>query len=228
MVEYLMNDRPTVMVMFLLLVAKFAFGAICFASGAPGGTLYPMCILGTYLGAVFGSLAINSFNLSTDLWQEFVVIGMAGLFASIVRAPITGIVLVYELTGNMNNILPLATVALISYATANLLGSHPFYETLLEKLIASKSTDGAKSTFDAHKEKVLKTFVIPVGSPLRQKQIKDIDWGKHCLVVSLERNGVSNTPKGDTVLKEGDELVMLISQRRFSRDCERLEKIING
>ena len=39
MVEYLMNDHPGITVMFSLLVAKFAFGAVCFASGAPGGTL---------------------------------------------------------------------------------------------------------------------------------------------------------------------------------------------
>ena len=56
----------------------------------------------------------------------------------------------------------------------------------------------------------------------------DIEWGKHCLVVSIERDGVSITPKGDTLIKEGDELVILVSQRRFSRDNEHLERIING
>ena len=50
----------------------------------------------------------------------------------------------------------------------------------------------------------------------------DVDWGKHCVVVSVERNGVSITPKGDTVIKEGDEIVVLVSQRRFSRDIEKL------
>jgi H+/Cl- antiporter ClcA len=225
MVEYLMENRPTVMVMFLLLVAKFAFGAICFASGAPGGTLYPLCILGSYLGAIFGTIAIDTFNLNADLWQEFVVIGMAGLFASIVRAPITGIVLVFELTGNMNNILPLATVSLISYAVANLLGINPFYETLLEKIINSNPT---KPEFHSENEKILKNYVIPVGSPIAKKAIKDIEWGKHCLVVSIERDGVSITPKGETVLKESDELIILVSQRRFSKDNQRLEHLING
>lgn len=55
-------------------------------------------------------------------------------FASIVRSPITGIVLVFELTGNMNNILPLAVVSLISYATANFIGVTPFYEFCLNEL----------------------------------------------------------------------------------------------
>ena len=159
------------------------------------------------------------------MWEEFVVIGMAGLFASIVRSPITGIVLVFELTGNMNNILPLAVVSLISYATANFIGVTPFYEFLFERIV---STDHEKPRFFETNEKVLETYTIPVGSPVAKKKIKDIDWGKHCVIVSIERDGVSITPKGDTVIKEGDEIVVLVSQRRFSRDIEKLEQMIKG
>ncbi len=222
MVKIILEENPTVLYMFILLAAKFVFGALCFASGAPGGTLYPLCILGTYIGAIFGAVSIKLFNLGPEFYEEFVVIGMAGLFASIVRSPITGIVLVYELTGNMNNILPLATVSLISYAVANLIGTNPIYEWLLERIIKPKNNEEA----NAPGEKILKTYVIPVGSPLGHKRVMDIDWGKHCLVVSIERDGVSVTPKGETVLKEGDELVVFISQRRFSKDNERLEKMI--
>lgn len=225
MVEFLMNNHPSVGVMLFLLAAKFLFGAVCFASGAPGGTLYPLCILGTYIGAVFGAVSINALDLSPTLWEEFAVIGMAGFFASIVRAPITGIVLVFELTGNMNNILPIATVSLISYAVANLLGVNPFYEMLLEKII---NKNPAKPEFHKKNEKILRTYVIPTGSPINGKPIMDINWGRHCLVVSIERNDASITPKGDTLLKEGDELAILVSQRHFARDNEKLEKIING
>lgn len=225
MAELLLSEHPAVSYMILLLVAKFLFGVISFASGAPGGTLYPLCILGTYMGAIFGALSINFLGLGSEFYEEFVVIGMAGLFASIVRSPITGIVLVYELTGNMNNILPLAVVSLISYAVANLIGVSPLYELLLERIISPADTN---KPFDDKSEKVLKEYVIPVGSPLNKKEIMDIDWGSHCLVVSIEREGVSITPKGNTVLKEGDELVILISQRRFSKDNERLEKLIEG
>ncbi|MCM1115092.1 MAG: ClC family H(+)/Cl(-) exchange transporter [Clostridium sp.] len=221
----LMENRPPITALLLLVSAKFLFGAICFASGAPGGTLYPLCILGAYLGAIFGTASIHIFDLGSQFWEEFVVIGMAGFFSAIVRTPITGIVLVFELTGNMSNLLPIATVSLISYATANLIGVNPFYETLLERMTAdSKSAP----VFHKTDEKVLKTYILPVGSPIAKKRIMDVDWGKHCLVVSIERDGVSVTPKGETALKEGDELVVLISQRRFSKDNNKLESIING
>lgn len=225
MESLLMNDRPSMQTLLVLVTAKFFFGAVCFASGAPGGTLYPLCILGAYLGAVCGTFSINTFNLDPQLWEEFVVIGMAGFFSSIVRAPITSIVLVFELTGNMNNLLPVASVSLISYATANLIGVNPLYEMLIERVISSNSE---KSVFRKTDEKVLKAYIVPVGSKIGKKTISSIDWGKHCLVVSIERDGVSITPKGDTVIKDGDELIILISQRRYNRDNRKLELLING
>lgn len=225
MSQLLLSENLSIKYMALLLLCKFLFGAVSFACGAPGGTLYPLCVLGAYIGAIFGAASIDLLNLGPEFFEEFVVIGMAGFFASIVRSPITGIVLVYELTGNMNNILPIATVALISYATANLIGVEPIYESLLERILKN-NTDAPD--FDSRDEKVLREFAVPVGSPLDKKRISDVDWGKHCLVVSVERDGVSVTPKGDTVIKEGDMLVILVSQRRFSRDNERLERIIGG
>lgn len=223
MVEFLVKERPSVSVMLFLLIAKFFFGAFSFSSGAPGGTLYPLTVLGTYFGAIFGEAAIKMFNLHGDLREEFVVLGMAGLFASIVRAPITGIIVVFEITGNMNSLLALATVSLISYATANMLGSVPFYSALLDRILRTEDEAPAKTH-----EKVLQTYVVPVGSLINGKKISDIDWGKHCIIVSVERNETPITPKGSFEIAEGDELVFLISRRRFAKDIERIEKIIGS
>lgn len=225
MENILLQDKPEMRAMLLLVTAKFFFGAVCFASGAPGGTLYPLCILGAYLGGIFGNTAINTVGLDAALREEFIILGMAGFFASIVRAPITGIVLMFELTGNMNNLLPIATVSLISYAAAELLGVTPIYEALLERIIDTKHQE---PKFRKTNEKILKSYVVPVGSPIHEKRVMDIDWGKHCLIVSIERDGVSVTPKGETVIREGDELVILVSQRRFGKDNEKLERILKG
>lgn len=224
MVELLLNDRPTIAFMCILLVAKFLFGTISFASGAPGGTLYPLCILGTYIGAIFGAIAINTMGLNENMWQEFVVVGMAGLFASIVRAPITGIILVFELTGSMQNLLPLAVVALTSYAMANLVGITPFYEALLKNLDTSSDDE----EYTKRSEKVIKSYVVPLGSNLDGKMIKEIEWGRHVLIVTVERGEESITPSGDVVLHSGDEIVMLVSQRRLARDEERLESLFEA
>lgn len=221
MVEYLMNEHPSVTIMFSLLVAKFFFGAICFASGAPGGTLYPLCVLGTYLGAALGSVAINITGLPEGLWEEFAVLGMAGFFASTVKSPITGIVLVFELTGNMTNLLPIATVALISYAVSELLGGEPIYEALLGRI----TNKNEASEFSSKSEKIIKSFVIPIGSDLNGKKIKDIDWGRHALIITVERGEESITPNGDVVLQADDEVVFFISQRKRAKTQEHLEAL---
>ena len=223
MASRLMTDRPELSVLVMLLVAKFLFGAFSFSSGAPGGTLYPLCVLGAYFGAIFGELAINQIGIRQGLYEEFVVIGIAGLFASIVRAPLTGIILVFELTGDMHSLLPIATVSLISYAVANTVGVAPFYSILFEKAVENTDTP-VLNTKDV--EKVIQTFTIPVGSQINGKKIADVDWGKHCIIVSVERGETPITPKGDTELREGDTLVMLISQRRFSQDVKRICSII--
>lgn len=225
MVEFLIKDHPELATMIFLLLAKFFFGAFCTGSGAPGGTLYPLLILGTYIGAILGDMSISLFGLSADIWQEFIVLSMAGFFASIVRAPITGIVLVFELTGNMDSLLPLVVVCLISYTVADMCGVAPIYSTLLSKFLRSNVKEERRPESD---EKVVKTFVIPIGSPIRNKKIADIEWGKHCLIVSVEREERAITPKGSTVLKEGDELIMMISQRHLSTDLRKVEQIITG
>ncbi len=223
MATSLMTERPELSMLFILLFAKFIFGAFSFASGAPGGTLYPLCVLGAYIGAIFGNVAINQIGIRGGLYEEFVVIGMAGLFSSIVRAPLTGIILVFELTGDMHSLLPIATVSLISYAVANTIGTAPFYSILFEKAV--ENTD-SPTLNTKEVEKVIQTFTIPVGSKVADKKISDIDWGKHCLIVSVERDETPITPKGDTLLKEDDTLVMLISQRHFSQDVQRIVDII--
>lgn len=220
MVEYLMNEKPGLSVMFGLLVAKFLFGAICFACGAPGGTLYPLCILGTYLGASLGTVVLHFTGLPYGLWEEFAVIGMAGFFSATIKSPITGVVLVFELTGNMNNFLPLVTVALTSYAVSNLLGSEPIYDALLARI--STDTDGYTAP---RMEKIIKSFVIPTGSDLANKKIKDVDWGRHALIITVERGEDSITPNGDVELQVGDEIVFFVSQRRLAKTSEHLEEL---
>ena len=225
MTSLLMKDNPSFKLLIILFVAKFLFGAFSFSSGAPGGTLYPLCILGAYLGAICGDISINTLGISPDLRQDFVIAGMAALFASIVRAPLTGIILVFELTGDMNTLLPLATVSLTSYAVANVIGTAPFYSILFDRALENSDTTDVDESAG---EKVIQTFVIPVGSKISGKKISEVEWGKHCLIVSIDRNETPVTPKGDTVLKEGDVLVILISQRRFQQDQTRIYNLINA
>jgi CIC family chloride channel protein len=76
-------------------------------------------------------------------WAEypevFAVLGMGALLTAIVRAPLTGIVLMIELTGKYDFMLPLLVSCLVAYGVAEGLGDVPIYEALRERATARKS-----------------------------------------------------------------------------------------
>lgn len=135
MILLLEHNRPTFITLLVLLIVKFLFSALSFSSGAPGGIFFPLLILGAYIGAIFGGVCIDLLSLPADLLPQFIVLGMAGLFSGIVRAPLTGIVLLTEMTGNMDRLLDIAVVSVLAYIVANTLRSKPIYTSLLHNLL---------------------------------------------------------------------------------------------
>jgi H+/Cl- antiporter ClcA len=98
--------------------------------------------MGALIGGVFGKLGMMSTGINEELLFNFVVLAMAGFFTAIVRAPITGIVLMTEMTGSLKHLLSLTVVVIVSYVTAELLKSVPVYEALLERQLKHKEFDG--------------------------------------------------------------------------------------
>ena len=100
MIEML-SENPIMMLrtLFLLLAVKFAFSLISFGSGAPGGIFFPLLVLGSFTGAIFGNIAVQVFGFSAGYMNNIIIMAMAGAFAAIVRAPITGIILIAEMSG---------------------------------------------------------------------------------------------------------------------------------
>ena len=81
----------------LLLVVKFIFSMFSFGSGAPGGIFFPLLVLGAYIGGFYGMVVVRAMGMDPQLINNFIILAMAGYFTAIVRAPITGIVLILSL-----------------------------------------------------------------------------------------------------------------------------------
>ncbi len=116
----------------ILLVAKFVLSMISFASGVPGGILFPLLTLGALVGAIFGDVSVSAIGGDSRFIVNFILLAMAGMFSSIVRAPITGIILVCEMSGSFTQLGPFAVVCGVSYLVAYLLKSEPIYDSLLK------------------------------------------------------------------------------------------------
>jgi len=125
--HYLMGG---LLILFLL---RTITTLLSFGSGAPGGVFAPTLALGTLFGMLFGLAAQQMFpSIVTDA-GTFAIAGMGGLFAATVRAPITGILLVIEMTSNYSMILPLIVTCLGATMVAQSLGGRPIYTQLLER-----------------------------------------------------------------------------------------------
>lgn len=157
----------------LTFVVKLLFSAVSFGSGAPGGIFFPLLILGALIGGAFSIAGVEFFGLDPVYINNFVLLTMAGFFTAIVRAPITGIILLFEMSGTVSQMLSLAIVSVAAYITATLLKSEPIYESLLGRILEGR---GEKRGSRAGGQKMLSEFVILGGSALEGQRVMDIDW----------------------------------------------------
>ncbi len=127
----------TTIVMFF--VVRFFLTIGSYSSGVAGGIFAPVLVLGALLGLGMGELAMQWFPQIPDDKLSFAVVGMAALFTGVVRAPLTGMVLVIEMTANYELVLPLFLACFVALTVADGLHNLPIYEALLERdLMRSK------------------------------------------------------------------------------------------
>ena len=117
-------------VFLLVFLLRFALGAVSYAAGTPGGLFAPMLVLGSQGGLLFGTVCYHWFPVAGINPTAYAVVGMAALFAAVVRAPITGIILAIELTGSFKLLLPMLAASLAAMVVGILLKQPPIYESL--------------------------------------------------------------------------------------------------
>ena len=127
--------------LLFIFIARVITTLLCFSSGAPGGIFAPMLALGTLLGTAFGMAATPLFTAYHLDAGTFAIAGMGALLAASVRAPLTGIVLVLEMTDNYQLILPMIITCLGATLLAQFLGGKPLYSTILQRTLAKQKAE---------------------------------------------------------------------------------------
>jgi CIC family chloride channel protein len=117
----------TVGIFFLI---RFVLGPISYSAQTPGGLFAPMLTVGSQSGLLMGWLWIRLFHSRFYLPQDFAIVGMAAFFTAVVRAPVTGIILVIELTGNSALLLPMLAAVFAAMGVATILKQPPIYSSL--------------------------------------------------------------------------------------------------
>ena len=135
LIPHWIAERQPLEWLLALLIIRLLGTLLCFCSGIPGGIFAPSLALGTLSGACAGALL---HQLMPDLALEvgvLPIVGMGALFAASVRAPVTGILLVTEMTNNYGLILPMMVTTLSATLVAQWLGGQPLYSQILARIL---------------------------------------------------------------------------------------------
>lgn len=213
--------KYSIILLLLIIVVRMVLVLLCFNSGATGGLFIPMLAMGALAGAVLGKIFI-AMGMNSDYFPALVLISMTTFFAASVRAPITAVVLIMELSGYNSDFLPTTIAIFTAFLVAELIGNTPLYDSLLERLREQNSKD----------EKIVKRsfgVIIEHGAFVIGRRIKDIIWPADGLVTELVKDdGESIVPDGETVMEEGDKLTLVVESSNYQETVEYITHLVKG
>ena len=189
----------------IFFVIRFLLTTASYGSGAPGGIFAPLLVLGALIGLAIGQIAHAIAPGIVPIPAVFAVVGMAAYFTAIVRAPLTGIMLIVEMTGNYSQMLPLLVSCFGAYAVAEFLKDLPIYEALLERDIVQ---GGDISPF---KEPAVFEFIIEDGARFTGHEVRSLGLPSGCILVRCVDGKREWVPKANTRLEAHMRITAVIA-----------------
>ncbi|VMM11561.1 voltage-gated chloride channel family protein [Streptococcus pneumoniae] len=194
-------------VLLAYFLIRFIWSMISYGSGLPGGIFLPILALGSLLGALIGVICVNLGLVSQEQFPIFVILGMSGYFGAISKAPLTAMILVTEMVGDIRNLMPLGLVTLVSYIIMDLLKGTPVYEAMLEKMLPEEVSSEGEVTL----------IEIPVSDKIAGKQVHELNLPHNVLITTQVHNGKSQTVNGSTRMYLGDMIHLVIPKSEIGK-----------
>ncbi len=133
LVDELLRAQFDLKMTLILFAGKFLFTLICFGTGAPGGLFLPIMTLGALGGNIFAEIGMRLGFFSAEWATLSIIFGMTAMFAATVKAPVTGCLLMMEITGQFSYLLTLMIISGAAFMTADFLGGEPIFSALLNR-----------------------------------------------------------------------------------------------
>lgn len=194
----------------IFLAIRFFLTIANYGTGVPGGIFAPLLTLGSLLGLLVGQGANYLSPETVPIPAVFGVVGMAALFTSIVRAPLTGIMLIVEMTGNYSLMLSLLASCIISYIVAEYLGELPIYEAMLQRDLRRAGLEMVLA------EPAIMEFIIAHNARFAGKTIVELGLPPGCIIIRIFDGVREIVPKAHTQLLEDMKVTVLISPEASS------------
>lgn len=136
--QNILNGTYPLLLLVGILILRWFLGTVSYSVGAPGGLFAPLIVLGAACGALVGGTLSQLFPDAGINTVTFTLVGMSAFFVGVVRTPLTGIVLVVEMTAVTTQVIPMMISAAGVVFATTVLRSEPIYDTLRHKLINSR------------------------------------------------------------------------------------------
>jgi chloride channel protein, CIC family len=203
--ETVLNGELLFTAIPLFFVVRFLLTITNYGCGAPGGIFAPLLVLGALIGLAIGQISHNLAPDVVPIPAVFAVVGMAAYFAAIVRAPLTGIMLIVEMTGDYSLMLPLLISCFCAYATTEFLKDLPIYEALLERDLKSGGEN-------LHlKEPMVVDFTVQPDSPFADQEVRSLGLPSGCILIRCSDGKREWVPKATTRLESDMRITAVIS-----------------
>lgn len=217
LINHLAKTPVSLQLLLVFLAGKLLFTLISYGCGVPGGFFLPMLVIGALCGSICANVLISLSLIEPIYAANIMVVAMAALFSSSVRSPITGTVLIMEMTASYQQLLSLAIAAMVAFVIAELARSKPIYEELMQRML--RKDVPAPATLE---QRNVVELSVCSGSSVCGKMIKDIRWPKNTLLVDVKRGEQQLIPAGDTRLLSGDFIYVLTE----NENIEELSKMV--
>lgn len=125
----------------LFLIIRFVFSMLSYGSSVPGGIFMPILVLAALLGIICANIMIKLQIILPMYFPHILVISMAAYFGAIEKAPFTAIMLLTEMIGTVQQVLPMIIVTFVAYYILDILGGKPIYEALRLQMNYHKNID---------------------------------------------------------------------------------------
>ena len=205
LVEATIAGKLGLMMLLGFFFLRFGLTMASYGTGAPGGIFAPMLVLGAALGSFIGQISHAVVPQIVTHPETFAVVGMAALFTAIVRAPLTGIVLMVEMTGEYDLVLPLLIASLTAGGLSDYLGDKPIYEVLLKRDLTRWQEKPQLA------ETLLLELTVSPGAPFDGREVRELGLPPGCILITVHRGLNAEVPTATFTLQAGDRITVVVA-----------------